>query len=87
MPRLGQGCPGSRLLCLAYVVGFGIMSAGDFAHIPSRTATAGFPPMFTILMMSMMVVVLVAWAVPLIVIIRFLRGATIRQAMRSGSGA
>jgi hypothetical protein len=70
---------------LFYVVGFGIFWVASWITITSSSpvseAPSGPPPMFNIIGAVMGCVVTVVWAVPLIIIIFFLRGKTIKDAV------
>jgi hypothetical protein len=72
-------------LGLVYVVGFGIFWVASWigitSSIPLTEGTSGPPPMFGIFGAIMGSVVALIWAVPLVVIIIFLRGKTIRGAL------
>jgi hypothetical protein len=72
-------------LGLLYVVGFGIFWVVSWititSNIPVSEAPSGPPPMFNIIGAIMGCVVTVVWAVPLIIIIIFLRGKTIKDAV------
>jgi len=70
---------------LVYVVGFGIFWVvswiGITSNIPIAEGTPGTSSMFNMVGAVMGFVVAVVWAVPLIVIIAFLRGETIKKAL------
>jgi uncharacterized protein YneF (UPF0154 family) len=72
-------------LGLVYVVGFGIFWVvswiGITSGIPVSVGHSGPPPMFTVVGAVMGCVVTVVWAVPLIIIIIFLRGKIIKDAV------
>ena len=72
-------------LGLVYVVGFGIFWLVSWIDItssfPVSEVPSGPPPMFNIIGAIMGCVVTVVWAVPLIIIIIFLRGKTIKDAV------
>ncbi len=72
-------------LGLFSVVGFGIFWVVSWititSNIPVSEVPSGPPPMFNIIGAIMGCVVTVVWAVPLIIIIIFLRGKTIKNAV------
>jgi hypothetical protein len=72
-------------LGLVYIVGFGIFWVvswiGITSNIPVTEGVSGPSPMFNIVGAVMGSVVALVWAVPLVVIIVFLRGKTIRGAL------
>jgi hypothetical protein len=72
-------------LGLAYMVGFGIVWVASWigitSSIPLTEGTPGPSPMFNILGVVMGSFVTVCLAVPLVVIIVFLRGKTVREAL------
>jgi hypothetical protein len=72
-------------LGLFYVVAFGIFWLVSWititSSIPVSEAPFGPPPMFNIIGAIMGCVVTVGWVVPLIIIIIFLRGKTIKDAV------
>jgi hypothetical protein len=72
-------------LGLVYLVGFGIFWVvswiGITSNIPITEGTPGPAPMFNIVGAVMGSVVTLFWAAPLVVIIIFLRGKTIREAL------
>lgn len=72
-------------LGLVYVVGFGIFWVVSWiaitSNIPVTEGASGPPPMFDIIGAIMGSIVAAVWAVPLIVVIYFLRGRTIREAV------
>ncbi|MCJ7663233.1 MAG: hypothetical protein MUO24_03220 [Desulfobacterales bacterium] len=72
-------------LGLFYVIGFGIFWVVSWIDItssfPVTEAPAGPPPLFNIIGAVMGCVVTVVWAVPLIIIIIFLRGKSIKDAV------
>ena len=72
-------------LGLVYVVGFGIFWVvswiGITSNIPSTDGAPGPSPLFGIFGAVMVSVVTLFWAAPLVVIIIFLRGKTIREAL------
>ena len=72
-------------LGLVYVIGFGIFWVVSWinitSHIPVSEVRSGPPPMFNIIGAIMGPVITVAWATPLVVVITFLRGKTIKEAV------
>jgi hypothetical protein len=72
-------------LGLVYVVGFGIFWVASWINItssfPVPEVSSGPPPMFNIIGATMGCVVTVVWAAPLIIIIIFLRGKSIKDAV------
>ncbi len=72
-------------LGLFYIVGFGIFWVVSWITItssfPVSEVPSGPPPMFNIIGAVMGCVVTVVWVVPLIIIIIFLRGKTIKDAV------
>lgn len=72
-------------LGLFYVVGFGLFWVASWItitlSIPASEAPSGPPPMFNIIGAIMGCVVTVVWVVPLIIIIIFLHGKTINDAV------
>jgi hypothetical protein len=70
---------------LVYLVGFGIAWVvswiGITSNIPLTEGVSGPSPMFNIVGVVMGSLVTVCWVVPLVVIIIFLRGKTIRTAL------
>ena len=72
-------------LGLVYIVGFGIFWVASWldmtSSIPMTEGTPGPPPMFDIFGAIMGSVIALVWAVPLVVIIIFLRGKTIKEAV------
>lgn len=72
-------------LGLVYVVTFGIFWVvswiGITSNIPLTEGAPGSPPLFGIFGAIMGSVVTLFWAVPLVVIIIFLRGKTIKEAL------
>jgi uncharacterized protein YneF (UPF0154 family) len=72
-------------LGLVYVVGFGIFWVASWINItssfPASQVPSGLSPMFNIIGAIMGGVVTVIWAVPLVIIIIFLRGKTIKDAV------
>jgi hypothetical protein len=72
-------------LGLVYVVGFGIFWVvswiGITSNIPITEGTVGPSPKFNMVGAVMGSVITLCWAVPLVVIIIFLRGKTIRRAL------
>jgi hypothetical protein len=73
-------------LGLVYVVGFGIFWVvswiGITSNIPITEGTPGPSSLFNIVGAVMGSVVALFWAVPLVVIIIFIRGKTIREALQ-----
>lgn len=72
-------------LGLVYVVGFGIFWVVSWinitSHFPVSEIPSEPPPMFNIIGAIMGCVVTAAWTAPLIIIIIFLRGKTIKDAL------
>jgi hypothetical protein len=72
-------------LGLVYAVGFGIFWVvswiGITSNIPITEGTVGPSPKFNMVGAVMGSVITLCWAVPLVVIIIFLRGKTIRRAL------
>lgn len=72
-------------LGLVYMVGFGIVWVASWigitSSIPLTEGTPGPSPLFNIVSVVMGSLVAVCWAVPLVVIIVFLRGKTVRGAL------
>ena len=72
-------------LGLVYIVGFGIFWVASWlditSSIPVTEGAPGPPPLFGIFGAVMGSIVALVWAVPLVVIIIFLRGKTIKEAV------
>ena len=72
-------------LGLVYMVGFGIVWVASWigitSSIPLTEGTPGPSPMFNVVGVIMGALITACWAVPLVVIIVFLRGKTIRGAL------
>ncbi len=72
-------------LALVYVVGFGIFFIFAWISMTSSTpvaeATAGPPPYFGVFGAVIGIVVTAFYALPVVVIIKFLRGETIKEAV------
>jgi hypothetical protein len=72
-------------LGLVYMVGFGIVWVASWigitSSIPLTEGTPGPSPMFNVVGVTMGALITACWAVPLVVIIVFLRGKTIRGAL------
>lgn len=73
-------------LGLVYVIGFGIFALVSWVGMSSKmlieSSAQGAPPMFDIMGIIIGVVAIGAWAVPIIVIIKFLRGPKIRDVFK-----
>ena len=72
-------------LGLVYIVGFGIFWVTSWisitSGIPATEGASGPPPLFNVFGAVMGSMVMLFWAIPLVVIIAFLRGKTIREAV------
>ena len=73
-------------LGLVYVLGFGIFALVSWismsAKMPASPGAQGAPLMFNIMGMVTGLIVMAVWAVPIVVIIKFLRGSTIRDVFK-----